>query len=167
MTHVVHPRGSRPTAFLASPPRQARPTLPDVDSAIGPVDRLDRFIILPRWKPRSALPSRMFEYPGGKRAGQLNTDLAAAYDRGAAGRPVMDTLLDAYKFLRHVRPGVGQARGQRPAHRVPDAATAPRDAIPTAASGLDQQSRLGRQSPKAGHGRRPDRLRTRDIWTAP
>jgi hypothetical protein len=72
---------------------------PDVDQAIGPIDQSSRYVILPRWKARSALPARMFEVFAGKRKGQHDAKLARSYDLGAAGRPIMDTLLDAYGFF--------------------------------------------------------------------
>jgi hypothetical protein len=144
---------------------------PDVDSAIGPVDRPDRFIILPRWKPRSALPSRMFEYPGGKRAGQLNTDLAAAYDRGAAGRPVMDTLLDAYKFFDMCDPALAEreANGQLtgfPMQPLP-LVTRYRRLHPDWTSEADWDAKARRQVTAVaptGYGREISGLLRDDVW---
>jgi hypothetical protein len=71
---------------------------PDIARAIGPLDD-GRCLIFPRWKPRSSLPPAMFQYPKGKKKGQEIVDLTASYDASAAGRLVLDTLMDAFAFI--------------------------------------------------------------------
>ncbi len=71
---------------------------PDVARAVGPLDG-GRCIIFPRWKPRSALPPAMFQYPTGKKKGREVVDYTTSYDSAAAGRLVLDTLMDAFQFF--------------------------------------------------------------------
>jgi hypothetical protein len=71
---------------------------PDLARAIGPLDG-GRCIIFPKWKPRSELPSAMFQYSQGKKQGQDRSDYTTSYDSAVAGRLVLDTLMDAFAFL--------------------------------------------------------------------
>lgn len=77
---------------------------PDLHRAVGPVD--DRYIIFPRWKLRSELPSEMFQYPDGKKRGQPRVAYISSYDNHAAGRLVLDTLLDAFAFFDRCDPSI-------------------------------------------------------------
>lgn len=67
---------------------------PDIAQALGPIPGTDFFVILPRWRSRSQLPPAMFEFKGAP-----NKSYQDAYDRGADGRPVLDSLLDAFAFF--------------------------------------------------------------------
>lgn len=78
---------------------------PDLPRAIGPLEH-DRFIIFPRWKSRSEMPAEMFQYSQGKKKGQDQTAYVASYDAGAAGRLVLDTLLDAFAFFDRCDPDI-------------------------------------------------------------
>lgn len=77
---------------------------PDLKRAVGPID--GRFIIFPRWKDRSELPVEMFQYNDKKRKGQLRADYVGTYDGSAAGRLVLDTLMDAFAFFDRCDPSV-------------------------------------------------------------
>lgn len=67
---------------------------PDIGRAVGPIGD-GRFIILPRWKQRAELPADAFTK---QHRGTYNTR-ARAYDAHVAGRYVLDTLFDAFKFF--------------------------------------------------------------------
>ena len=71
---------------------------PDLARAIGPLEN-GRCIIFPKWKPRSALPRAMFQYAQGKKKGQDRLNHMASYDAAAAGRLVLDTIMDAFSFF--------------------------------------------------------------------
>jgi hypothetical protein len=80
---------------------------PGLQRAVGPLGLgTDRFIVLPRWKNRSDLPVAMFRYPRGSKKGQDNVGYMASYDAGAAGRLVLDTLLDAFSFFDQCDPTI-------------------------------------------------------------
>jgi hypothetical protein len=64
---------------------------PHIASAAGPVPGTQWFVINPRWKLRSEVPSGMFRTQNGK----PNPGNERAYDTAAAGIPILDTLLDA------------------------------------------------------------------------
>ena len=89
---------------------------PDLARAIGPLEG-GHFIIYPRWKPRSALPPAMFQYSIGKKKGQDHVDYTTSYDSAAAGRLVLDTLMDAFDYFDGCddrladRDGEGKLRG--------------------------------------------------------
>lgn len=63
---------------------------PCVSRAVGPL--LDgRYLIWPRWKNRSDVPTSVF--------GRTAPGAIGAYDQCVAGRPVIETLIDAFTFF--------------------------------------------------------------------
>lgn len=66
---------------------------PDLARAVGPVER-GTFIVFPKWKLRAELPKEMFQVNGKN----VNA-YVEAYDHSAAGRLVLDTLMDAFAFF--------------------------------------------------------------------
>jgi hypothetical protein len=66
--------------------------------AIGPLEN-GMFIIFPRWKQRSSLPRKTFQYPNGLRKGTDRRDYIKACDAAAAGRLALDTLTDTFAFF--------------------------------------------------------------------
>ncbi|MDD7961394.1 hypothetical protein [Microbacterium thalli] len=81
---------------------------PDIDRAVGPVAH-NQYIVWPIWKDRSDIPHAAFAKTS---AGALQ-----AYDSNVAGRPVLDTLMDAFRFFTDYDPclaeggSAGQAYG--------------------------------------------------------
>jgi hypothetical protein len=79
---------------------------PDIARAIGPLDG-DRFIIFPKWKQRVELPPQMFQYNGKDVA-----TLIQSYDNAAAGRLVLETLMDAFSFFDQCDPTLADRDAQ-------------------------------------------------------
>lgn len=77
---------------------------PDLDRVVGPID--DVFIIFPKWKHRSELPTETFQYATGPKKGQPIAAYIAAFDTFAAGRRVLDTLMDAFSFFDRCDPAI-------------------------------------------------------------
>jgi hypothetical protein len=77
---------------------------PDLKRAVGPID--ERYIIFPRWKDRIELPIEMFQYNDKKRKGRLRADYVNSYDGSAAGRLVLDALMDAFAFFDRCDPSI-------------------------------------------------------------
>lgn len=71
---------------------------PDLERAVGPTEG-GEYIIFPRWKPLTAMPREMFQYPHGKRRGEDQPEYMKSYETRVAGRLVLETLLDAYAFF--------------------------------------------------------------------
>lgn len=63
---------------------------PCISRAVGPLAE-GRYLIWPHWKDRSEVPESVFE---GTAKGARK-----AYDQRVAGRPVIDTLMDAFRFF--------------------------------------------------------------------
>lgn len=79
---------------------------PDVVNALGPIPDTGSYVILPRWRPASSVPTSMFEFKGTPRP-----SYRAAYVAAAEGRSVFDTFLDAFAFFEKCDPGVVERDG--------------------------------------------------------
>jgi hypothetical protein len=64
------------------------------------------FIIFPKWKHLSELPVATFQYATGRQKGLPIAAYIAAYDTFAAGRRVLDTLMDAFSFFDRCDPSI-------------------------------------------------------------
>jgi len=88
---------------------------PNVVRALGPLER-GSFIVFERWRQRSELPGSFFDNVDGK----FHQARAAAYDDHVAGRYVLDTLFDAYKFFEAADPKLlPRVDGQIPGFPIP------------------------------------------------
>lgn len=87
---------------------------PDISNALGPIPgTVGRFAVLPKWKATDAVPATMFQNGNGS----PNAKYEAAYEAALAGKPILDTLLDAFAFFEAcdgrlvTRDGDGQLAG--------------------------------------------------------
>jgi hypothetical protein len=84
---------------------------PDLPRAIGPMEG-GRCVIFPKWRQRSSLPPAMFQHPKGRKKSEIHVDYATSYDSAAAGRLVLDTLMDAFTFFDGCDPRLADRDGE-------------------------------------------------------
>lgn len=72
---------------------------PDIASALAVPDT-SLYIINPRWKATADVPTAMFH----NQQKRVDTKLELAYTTAAAGRPILDTLLDSVAFFERCDP---------------------------------------------------------------